>query len=267
MATQIEQCVLFLASPHALYEALMDSAQHTAFSGNAAEISREVGGSFMAYAGYISGENVELLPDQKIVQRWRAMDWPEDHFSLVTFVFTGQDFGTRLDFTHTDLPDGTEEEFRQGWIDNYWEPLKTFFEKKKSSPAISISLAQKLKLKPGSQAALLNAPEGYMVELAPERVDFDHVLAAQYDWIQVFVTSKAELDELYPQLLAALKSASLLWITFPKGKSKGKSDLTRDQGWEVVQDLKWIKLVAINHTWSAFSLRPYKPGEAHKSFR
>jgi len=126
------------------------------------------------------------------------------------------------------------------------------------------SLAHKLKLKPGSQAALLNAPEGYLVELAPERVTLDHVLTTQYDWIQVFVTSKAQIDALFPSLVAALLPDGLLWISFPKGKSKGHSDLTRDQGWEAVQGLKWINLVAINAAWSAFSLRPYKPGEPQK---
>jgi hypothetical protein len=28
-----------------------------------------------------------------------------------------------------DVPEGTEEEFTQGWIDNYWEPMKAFLEK------------------------------------------------------------------------------------------------------------------------------------------
>lgn len=126
MSTLIEQTVFFDASPHALYEAMMDSAQHAAFTNSPAHISREVGGAFMAYAGYITGTNEELLPDQKIVQRWRAMDWPEDDFSLVTFLFTAQEGGTRLDFKHSDVPEGTEEEYGQGWIDNYWEPLKAF---------------------------------------------------------------------------------------------------------------------------------------------
>ena len=131
----------------------------------------------------------------------------------------------------------------------------------------AISLAHKLKLKPGLQAALLNAPEGYLIELAPERVSLDHILTVPYDWIQVFVTSKAELDELFPCLLAALKPESLLWISFPKGKSKIHTDLTRDQGWDAVHNLKWINLVSINATWSAFSLRPYKSGEAHQAAR
>jgi activator of HSP90 ATPase len=126
MSTLIKQSVFFEASPHALYEALLDSAQHATFTKAQAEISREVDGSFMAYDGYITGFNLELLPDQKIVQRWRAIDWPENYFSVVTFVFTAQAGGTRIDFTHVDVPDGTEEEFGQGWIDNYWEPLQAF---------------------------------------------------------------------------------------------------------------------------------------------
>jgi hypothetical protein len=67
----------------------------------------------------------------------------------------------------------------------------------------------------------------------------------------------------------ALKPESMLWITFPKGTSKIQTDLTRDKGWDEVQklDLKWINLVSINETWSAFSLRPYKEGEKKQTFR
>jgi len=61
----------------------------------------------------------------------------------------------------------------------------------------------------------------------------------------------------------------MLWITFPKGISKIQTDLTRDKGWEALQtlDLKWINLISVNETWSAFALRPYKEGEARQSFR
>ena len=129
MANHIRQTVTFKASPHEVYEALMDSKKHAAFTGSAAEISREVGGEYMAYDGYITGKNIELVPDKKIVQSWRAVDWDEGYFSRVIFEFTSVPEGTRLDFVHTDVPDGTEDEFTQGWIDNYWEPMEKYFEK------------------------------------------------------------------------------------------------------------------------------------------
>ena len=129
MSKPIQQTVTFKASPHEVYEALMDSKKHAAFSGGKARISRKVGGPIMAYDDYITGKNVELTPDQKIVQTWRAVDWSEGYYSRVVFLFTAVPEGTRLDFTHTDVPEGTEEEFTQGWIDNYWEPMKVFLEK------------------------------------------------------------------------------------------------------------------------------------------
>ena len=129
MSKKIEQTVFFKATIHEVYEALMDSEKHAAFTNSSAAISREEGGAYTAYDGYITGKNLELVPDQKIVQSWRAEDWPEGQFSRIQFIFRPVKEGTQLDFTHSDLPEGTEDEFTQGWIDNYWEPLKAFFEK------------------------------------------------------------------------------------------------------------------------------------------
>ena len=133
------------------------------------------------------------------------------------------------------------------------------------------ALARKMKLKPGQRAALVNAPEGYRKELSPlpAGVKVAEKLQGQFDWAQIFVKSKAELDQLVPKVARALKPESLLWISFPKGTSKIQTDLTRDKGWDSLQkaDLKWMTLISINETWSAFALRPYKHGEKRQSFR
>lgn len=129
-------------------------------------------------------------------------------------------------------------------------------------------LAKKLKLKSGLQAAVINAPENYVEELRHDTA-LSPTLNGTFDWIQIFVRTKAELEELAPEAAKALKPESLLWISFPKGSSKIQTDLTRDKGWEGVQklDLKWINLVSVNETWSAFALRPFKEGEKKQSFR
>jgi hypothetical protein len=132
-------------------------------------------------------------------------------------------------------------------------------------------LAAKMKLKPRDHAAIIAAPVGYLKNLAPlpvgVKVSAD--LKGSYDWIQVFVKSTAELEKLAPRAIRALKPESILWISFPKGSSKIQTDLTRDKGWEALKeaDLKWITLISVNEMWSAFALRPYKPGEAKQSFR
>jgi len=119
-----------------------------------------------------------------------------------------------------------------------------------------------MKLKSGLKASVINAPENYMDELRHDAAT-SPTLNGKFDWIQIFVRNKAELDALVPKAVKALKPESMLWISFPKGTSKIQTDLTRDQGWEVLRDLdlKWINLVSVNGTWSAFSLRPYKEGE------
>jgi hypothetical protein len=135
----------------------------------------------------------------------------------------------------------------------------------------STSLADKLKLKPGARAAVVNPPDGYLASLEPlpDGVEVSTRLRGRFDWIQVFVKTKAEIDQLAPKAIAALKPESLLWVSFPKGTSKIQTDLTRDKGWDVFQgaELKWVNLISVNDTWSAFAMRPYKPGEARQSFR
>ena len=133
------------------------------------------------------------------------------------------------------------------------------------------ALVKKLKLKPGSRIAILNAPLGYLDELKPlpEGVDMFDRLVGAFDWIQIFVKNKAEIDYLALATIQALKPKSLLWISFPKGTSKIQTDLTRDKGWDIFQgtDLKWVNLISVNETWSAFCVRPYRKGEIRRSFR
>jgi len=109
MSKDINQTVVFKTTPHEVYEALMDSKKHAAFSSGAAKISRAIGGEMMAYDDYITGKNIELIPDKKIVQDWRAVDWPEGYFSRVTFELTPVPEGTRLDFTNTESRKGKKQ--------------------------------------------------------------------------------------------------------------------------------------------------------------
>lgn len=130
------------------------------------------------------------------------------------------------------------------------------------------SLAKKLKLQPGLKAAVIHQPGDYLDGLQHDG-ELSTDLRGKFDWIQIFVKNKEELDKLAPKAAKALKPDSLLWISLPKGTSRIQTDLTRDRGWEAVQelDLKWITLVSVDETWSAFGMRPYKEGEKRQSFR
>jgi len=137
-------------------------------------------------------------------------------------------------------------------------------------PLDPAAVARKLKLGAARSPVVLGSSDADRDALAdgrgstiPDRLDGDH------DWILLYAIDRATLDGLLPAAAAALTSPGTLWIAFPKGSSKVQTDLTRDTGWDVVSgtDLMWVTLVSIDETWSAFSLRHARPGEARQAFR
>ncbi len=97
-------------------------------SGEKAEISKEVGGAFTAWGSHITGFNLVLKPDEKIVQAWRATGWWPDHYSIAIFDLRDADGGCELRFTQIGVPPHRYEGHRHGWVDTYWTPMKELLE-------------------------------------------------------------------------------------------------------------------------------------------
>ncbi|HLX95689.1 MAG TPA: SRPBCC family protein [Verrucomicrobiae bacterium] len=125
----IEQTVLIRATPKAIYDALMDGKKHSKFTGERAKVRARVGAPFSCYNGYITGITLDLKPGQHIVQAWRSQNWPEGHYSIVTFALSKKSGGTQLRFTQIGVPANDYARKSQGWRMHYWQPLKEFLEK------------------------------------------------------------------------------------------------------------------------------------------
>ncbi|HEX5825134.1 MAG TPA: hypothetical protein VFY18_11805 [Candidatus Limnocylindrales bacterium] len=132
------------------------------------------------------------------------------------------------------------------------------------------ALVRKLRLFPATTPVVVGGPDGYREELAlaagrPIAAAIDGL----HDWIQLFARDRAALEAALPAVGAALDDPGILWIAYPKRSSKIQTDLTRDAGWDAVAgaDLMWLSLVSLDETWSAFSLRRYRPGEPRQTFR
>jgi uncharacterized protein YndB with AHSA1/START domain len=112
-----------------LYKAWLDPVHHPAMSfGTNAEIDARVGGAHMAGDGYITGVFEELVPGKKIVMTWRTTDFAEDQpDSRVELTFTDAEEGSLLRLVHTGLPDDQVENYRSGWNEFYFEPMKRYF--------------------------------------------------------------------------------------------------------------------------------------------
>jgi uncharacterized protein YndB with AHSA1/START domain len=127
MPKTIRQTVTFNAHPRDVYEALMSSRRHAAFTGHPARIVPRPGGRFTAYGTYLEGVTVELVPNKKIVQLWRSRNWPPHHYSAVTFTLAPLPGGrTRLRFLQQGVPNNDYRAKRSGWVTAYWEKLKRF---------------------------------------------------------------------------------------------------------------------------------------------
>jgi activator of HSP90 ATPase len=116
----------FNASPQRIYEALLDSKQFAAFTGLPAEIERKAGGALSMFGGLIGGRNVELIPNQRIVQAWRPSHWDPGIYSIVKFELKPLGSGSMVVLDHAGFPEGEYDHLLSGWNGHYFEPLKKF---------------------------------------------------------------------------------------------------------------------------------------------
>lgn len=137
-AEAIHQERAFKASRKRVYEALTDSKQFAkivqlsaamksmSLADKPAEISREAGGAFSLFGGYVTGRHIELVPNERIVQAWRAGSWNPGVYSIAKFELTEEGSGAKLVFDHTGFPVGEAPHLAEGWNVNYWEPLEKY---------------------------------------------------------------------------------------------------------------------------------------------
>jgi len=123
------------------------------------------------------------------------------------------------------------------------------------------ALIKKLRLPREGNVLVLQPPEGYLQELGlnePESSVFEESLSGAYDYVQLFVVTVQELEQYGPVALRAIKPDGLLWLCYPKGSSKLKTDLSRDKGWDIVRAAGYeaVSLVSVDDTWSAMRYRP-----------
>jgi activator of HSP90 ATPase len=132
----IHQVVNLKASPQQVYELLLSSKQFSActkksfenFSANSAEIDAIPGGRFSVFDGHIIGRILELVPNQRIVEAWRVVDWPPGVYSIARFELKATDSGTQVIFDHIGFPEGLKGHLSIGWQEHYWDAMAKYFE-------------------------------------------------------------------------------------------------------------------------------------------
>lgn len=127
MNTKFKLTTFISASPSEIYKAWLDGDQHAAMTGAPATGKAEVGVEYSAWDGYIFGRNLELVPEEKIIQSWRTSEFrDDDEDSLLEVYLKPADGGCDLTLVHHRIPEN-QPDYEQGWRDHYFNPMKDYF--------------------------------------------------------------------------------------------------------------------------------------------
>ncbi|KAJ3128435.1 hypothetical protein HK098_004512 [Nowakowskiella sp. JEL0407] len=125
---KIKQTIEFTASASDIYETLTNPQRVAIWTrSRSAKIAPEVGSEFVLFDGNVSGSFLELVPNKKIVMKWKLKSWPIEHFSTVTIALDQGDDVTMLQLDQTDIPIGEKEITENNWTNYYWNAIKGTF--------------------------------------------------------------------------------------------------------------------------------------------
>lgn len=123
----LEQSYEIKAPVEKVWQALVDPKIIDDWGGGPAEMDDQAGTEWKLWGGDIHGRNLEVEPNEKLVQNWYSGDWPAP--SVCTFELSDRDGITTVNLTHVNIPDNEFDEVESGWRDYYLGPLKELLEK------------------------------------------------------------------------------------------------------------------------------------------
>lgn len=113
---------------HIIYQAWLNSKEHTAFTGGEAIIENELGSKFTAWDEYISGKIMVLDEGKKIVHSWRTVEFKEEEDSVLEVHLEDlPNDRCKITLHHSQLPEGGAKKYSIGWEENYFQPMRAYF--------------------------------------------------------------------------------------------------------------------------------------------
>ncbi len=123
----ITQTYVIYAPPEEVWRALTDPELIEVWSSAPATFLPEAGADYSLWGGDVGGTVQEAVPSERLVQTWKPKDWTIED-SIVTFVLSPEDGGTRVDLVHENVQDWDFEGTTEGWDIYYLGPIKKMLE-------------------------------------------------------------------------------------------------------------------------------------------
>jgi len=114
-------------TPEDVFSALTNPFSIELWTGAPARMSLVPGEEFSLFDGDIEGINIGFEADKRIEQEWYFGE--QEDRSLVTIELSADKHFTRIELTHTNIPDDAFDDMKYGWDNYYFGGLMDFFEK------------------------------------------------------------------------------------------------------------------------------------------
>lgn len=121
-----EYKLVIAADPEEVFAALTNPFQIEIWSGYPAEMKAEAGYMFSLWEGDITGVNLEVVPNRRLVQEWFFGE--QDEQSLVEIHLKKEGGKTLLELKHSHIPAEVYEEITEGWREYYLGSMKEMLE-------------------------------------------------------------------------------------------------------------------------------------------
>ena len=126
------------ATPKRLFEAWLDSREHSDMTRRTATVSSVVGAQLTVLDGVVKGRNLEIEPYHRIVQTWRVVTVGGDAFDTQVEIVLSttadsdaiantHDDGVTLTVRHSGLPRDQFILSAEWWEERYFRPMDVYF--------------------------------------------------------------------------------------------------------------------------------------------
>lgn len=123
------------------------------------------------------------------------------------------------------------------------------------------TLLRKMNFKDQKSILVLNAPDAFEAELIEfkEQLTVNNKLDNEpISFCLIFAENRIVIETFAPKIDAIMTNNGLFWWAYPKKSSKKyKSDITRDNGWQIMGEMGYepVRMVAIDDDWSALRFK------------
>lgn len=128
------------------------------------------------------------------------------------------------------------------------------------------TVAMKMGVKAGVRAHLVDVPAEALAAMRLPELQLDDERTGLFQYLHLFTTSMAKLDELFPVLKEHLAERGMFWVSWPKARQLN-TDLTLPVVVRVGYGHGLVEstCLSIDPVWSALKFTHPKPGKIYRN--